>query len=1041
MKLHLTLVLLVSTLLGPIAHGNEASSSIPATGSSAATCLGQPLQYDPQLAQQLVNDTLRSGNAQRGMDLFCSTKLACLSCHRVGDTGGSIGPALTQISTRATVREIAESILWPSRRVSPEFNAWLITTSEGKTHQCYKRAENQNSIQLFDIAAQQEMEVQKSEIEDARELGSVMPEGLAGMITPAERADLLRFLLDLGTHPDLVESVQHRLEVAAFPYSREPLRAEDWPNWQAPVNRDRYYDFYEKVAAFFGQQRRVPRLLPAFPGVDGGQFGHWGNQNDTNWADNRWNEMDLGSVMAGVFVGPNGTVPKAVCARLGDEGAMSVCFNPQTLRYECLWRGGFVQFSSVRHGFLDGIRPAGEVLALPDREPPPQSFKYHGYYRYGKRIVFAYRAGDVEILDSPWVERGQFVRTVAPIQQHPMKAVLAGGPPQWPQSLEVHGQLGAGHPYAIDTIPLPFDNPWKALIFCGDHAFLSNQSALVCTMQGDVWRVTGIDDKLENLTWRRFAAGLHHALGMVVHHDAIYVLGRDQITRLRDLNQDGEADYYECVSNAMLTSPAGHDFICGLARDADGNFYTASGNQGLIRIDSTGDHVEVLAAGLRNPDGIHLMPDGSLTAPASEGEWTPTSMIFMAPSPKSGVAAIPIDFGYGGPKNGKLPALPLVYLPRGLDHSSGAQVTVPDNRWGPLNGQLIHLSYGDARLFLILRDTVDGQVQGAAVPLPGDFRSGIHRGSFNPGDGQLYVSGMAGWGTYALDDGCFQRVRYTGERFQVPDSFHVHENGILVRFVEIIDPKRAADVRNHFAQAWNYRYSQAYGSPEFSPRNHGLVAHDMLNISAVHLVDDRTLFLEIPDLQPVNVMQLSLAVDDGPAQQLFVTIHKLDRPYSGLPGYQPTSKTIAPHPLLQDVMSLRPAAPNPWQKPIDKSRPIAIETGKNLSFAPRTFTASPGEAIQFTLKNSDVVPHNWILIAPGQLSSVGSQANRLVADPDAVTRQYVPQIDDVLTYTNVVAPGQSYSIYFQAPQKPGRYPFLCTYPGHWMVMNGELLIE
>ena len=87
----------------------------------------------------------------------------------------------------------------------------------------------------------------------------------------------------------------------------------------------------------------------------------------------------------------------------------------------------------------------------------------------------------------------------------------------------------------------------------------------------------------KNVRWRRIASGLHHALGLVIADQSVYVLGRDQITRLVDLNGDGETDFYECFSNAYVTSPAGHDFICGLERDAAGNFYTASGNQGLLR--------------------------------------------------------------------------------------------------------------------------------------------------------------------------------------------------------------------------------------------------------------------------------------------------------------------------------------------------------------------------------------------------------------------------------------------------------------------------
>src|SRR5207249_3607119 len=102
----------------------------------------------------------------------------------------------------------------------------------------------------------------------------------------------------------------------------------------------------------------------------------------------------------------------------------------------------------------------------------------------------------------------------------------------------------------------------------------------------------------------------------------------------------------------------------------------------------------------------------------------------------AGPATLP-HFGYGGPKNGKPPELPLFYLPRGLDNSSGGQVYVSSDRWGPMQGQLIHLSYGQGSHFLVLRDDVDGQAQGAIVPLVGEFLSGAHRGRFNPKDGQL----------------------------------------------------------------------------------------------------------------------------------------------------------------------------------------------------------------------------------------------------------------------------------------------------------------
>ena len=72
---------------------------------------------------------------------------------------------------------------------------------------------------------------------------------------------------------------------------------------------------------------------------------------------------------------------------------------------------------------------------------------------------------------------------------------------------------------------------------------------------------------------------------------------------------------------------------------------------------------------------------------------------------------------------------------------------------------------------------------------------------------------------------------------------------------------------------------------------------------------------------------------------------------------------------------------------------------------------------------------------------VGELVNRLVADPEAAIRHYVPQTDDVLVYTDIVPAGGQFSVNFRAPKTPGHYPYLCSFPGHWMVMNGQLIVE
>jgi putative heme-binding domain-containing protein len=985
----------------------------------------------------LVDEARKEGDPRRGAEVFLDPRFSCSSCHKIGAEGGTVGPELTTAGVCLGPEEIAESILWPKRKVKEGFEAIAVSTDDGKVVQGYLQRESPEEIVVREATSGNVLRLPRKSVEETRLLGTLMPEGLAASMTPRQRRNLVRFLLDLGRPGSSASALvaTHPHAPASFPFDRRPLHPDQWPHWQEHVNRDRIYDFYAKEAAYFAGRSPVPALLPPYPGMDGGTQGHWGNQNEESWVDDRWNRTELGTVMCGVFRGDGLTVPKAVCIRLGDRGEISACFNPETLCYEAVWRDGFVRFSPTRHGFLDGLIMNGTPLPRPEGTRPSQPFAYHGFYRSGRRVVFAYRIGDEEFLDSAWSEGGHFTRTVVPRGDRSLGDLTRGGPAQWPQVMTTRGQLGQGRPYAIDTIEPPFDNPWRAMLFFGDHDFLPDGSAMLCTMQGDVWHVEGIDDSLHAVRWRRFASGLHQALGLVVADGRVCVLGRDQITRLHDLDGDGEADFYECVSNRYETSPAGHDFISGLQRDTAGNFYTASGKHGLLCIPPDGTRVDVVATGFRNPDGLGLTSTGVLTVPNSEGEWVPASMVCEV---RPGG-----HYGYRGPRGGRSPDLSLVYLPRGLDNSSGAQVEVTGDRWGPLKGQLIHFSFGAGTHFLLLREQVDGQPQGAIVPLPGDFLSGVHRGRFNPADGQLYASGMAGWGTYTSRDGCFQRVRYTGDPVQLPVACHAHENGVLLTFSGPLERAVAEKAGNQFAQAWNYRYSSGYGSPELSSRHPGMPGHDPLAIRSAHVMaDGRSLFLEIPDLQPVNQLHLHVQVDSGPPLDVFATVHKLAAPFTGFAGYRPVAKTIAAHPILADMAALNVRkVPNRWNDPIPRAREIRISAGKNLTFSVSSFTVRAGEPIKITFSNPDVVPHNWALARPGTLAKVGDLANRIIAEPDAVTRHYIPRTDDILVYADIVDPGRDFIVFFYAPTQKGRYPYLCTFPGHWMVMNGVMTVE
>ncbi len=663
----------------------------------------------------------------------------------------------------------------------------------------------------------------------------------------------------------------------------KPLDPESNPYWEANVNRDRVYDFYAKQALAKDQEPA------AFPGLDGAHTGHWGNQNDQEtWKDGRVKEMDIGSMVSGVFRGQGLTIPRAVSVRLpsvpGEKESLNVVFDTDKMRFVAAWSGDLVAWTDVRRGFVHGIPMGGKPVELVNIKAEFEGAKFLGLYRDADRVVFSWSIPGIGKVNH---------RTAVVIdgKVHEVEAKISkDSVPQWTKKIITKGKLGNQDPYAIDTLTLPYNNPWKALMYLGGHDFVSERRIAICTMHGDVWVCDVSGPGLQELTWKRYAAGLHQPLGLKVVNGVIHVMCRDQIVGLHDRNNDDEADYYESVSRVHQTSAGGHDFITGLERDLSGRWFFASGNQGLCRVDK--DKIEVLATGLRNPNGLGISPDGStVLTSVQEGTWTPASAICDV--------SFGGHFGSGGPRGGNRGYVPpMLYLPRGVDNSCGGQVFIDSDKWGPLSGQWVHFSSGFAKHFILLREPLRESSQGAAVVLPGSFLAGAHRGRFSPHDGQLYVASSQGWGNYGISDGALQRVRYNNQtkHFPYPIAFEVRENGILLTFAnEESVPK--ADHKKWYAQHWNYRYGPSYGSKEYSVSDPNRVGHDRLEILSVQrVVDAPKIFIEIPQIEPVH--QLHLHLDNEKMTEIFATVHELGEPFTDYKSYRKIEKIFGVDPVI-----------------------------------------------------------------------------------------------------------------------------------------------
>ncbi len=479
-----------------------------------------------------------------------------------------------------------------------------------------------------------------------------------------------------------------------------------------------------------------------------------------------------------------------------------------------------------------------------------------------------------------------------------------GGPAQWKETVETKGTRStAKGAYVIDTLTVPEKNPWNSWMrLVGFDFFKDGTRAAVSTWNGDVWIVSGIDDSLNKLTWKRFATGLYEPLGLVIKDDQIYALGYDRITRLVDLNDDGEADFYENFHGDWITHPRAYT-LC-LSTDSKGNFYTiANGNRAhgvpehgaIHRVSADGSRFDRFASGMRSANGLGVGPGDVLAVADQEGNWTPASRIdivregdYIGYQPHAPAGIDKMQY-----------KRPLCWLPKDVDKSAGDLLWVPDDpqsRWGPLKGQLLGMSYGLCKLYLVPYETVaikplatdakstDGETkmieQGGVVAFPLNFASGIMRARFNPRDGQLYLAGLKGWQTRAaLDAGLF-RVRYTGGKPHMPIAIHPIKAGVKLTFTDPLDREIATDVSSYQVQRWNYVYSDKYGSPEFSVADPAKQGRDTMRVTGASLSEDgRTVMLEIADMKPVMQMMIKMNLEseegDAVRHEAYHTVHVL----------------------------------------------------------------------------------------------------------------------------------------------------------------------
>ena len=175
----------------------------------------------------------------------------------------------------------------------------------------------------------------------------------------------------------------------------------------------------------------------------------------------------------------------------------------------------------------------------------------------------------------------------------------------------------------------------------GGIEFIDETKMIICTWdkEGAVYILKNYNtNDPSKIEIKQIAKGLAEPLGIKMVDGELYVLQKQELTKLIDTDGDEIIDEYQKVCDSWHVTSHYHEFAFGLVYK-EGSFYaTLATDLGseyknvpdrgkVVRISKDGSEIEVIAEGFRTPNGISEGPDGALYVSDNQGNWIPTSKI------------------------------------------------------------------------------------------------------------------------------------------------------------------------------------------------------------------------------------------------------------------------------------------------------------------------------------------------------------------------------------------------------------------------------
>jgi azurin/glucose/arabinose dehydrogenase len=635
--------------------------------------------------------------------------------------------------------------------------------------------------------------------------------------------------------------------------------------------------------------------------------------------------------------------------------------------------------------------------------------------------------------------------------------------------------------YSIVDIPIPDEIELEV----GGLAITPDGSLGVATRRGEVWLVENpymTGTRIPRFS--RFAFGLHEPLGLAYHSGSFYTTQRSELTKLTDINRDGTADAYETIVSWPLSGNY-HEYSYGPLFTPEGDMLItlnlgwigrgaslAKWRGWMMKVSAEGNMVPV-AAGMRSPSGFGYNAAGDFFYGENQGGWVGSGRIthvehgdfvgnpeglIWSHLEESPVKLKPEDIPDTGMPMSKVAAdipgfkTPAVWLPHGLLGISTSDILLDDSSggFGPFEDQLFVGDQGLSKISRVYLEKVNGVYQGVAFPFREGFSSGILRMIWG-NDGSMFV-GMTsrGWSSTGKEPYGLQRLVWTGKvPFEIK-TVKAKPDGFELEFTLPVNKDTGKNPDAYKMSSFNYKYHSNYGSP--------VIELEELTIKGVVVSEDGLKArLVVEGLKEGYIHEINAegiksragmnllhsvgyyTLNQIPAGDRLILSEKMEKAQAANHQNHPSGSVPAGNasaPANKNSGKRVTVMPKHWTNGPDQTIIMGTEAG--LQYDLKNIEVKAGSKVKITFNNTDDMLHNLVIVMPNTANEVGEAAMKMGLEGSQ--NNYIPESEKVLFHTNILSPETSESIYFEVPSVPGDYSYVCTFPGHYFLMQGIMKV-